>query len=754
MSSIRCSGISLIIILAISFGTAQAQTIIHVDDDATLGGDGASWATAYRYVQDALQAANAGDEVRVAGGIYKPDQEEDGSVTSGDREATFQLMSGVAIHGGYRGCLGGDCESGDPDERDIAMYETILSGDLAGDDADVASPEELFDEPTRAENTYHVVTGSGTDETAVLDGLTIVGGYANGSPIHHYGGGMYNERGSPTVTNCTLSENAANRRGGGMYNYDRSSPTLTGCAFLGNSADQDGGGIGNRDYSNPTFANCVFSGNTATYHGGAMDNYMSSPTLLSCAFSENSAGYEGGGMRNNNHSTPMLTDCTFLGNTTGLRGGGMYNYESDAIVTDCTFTRNTAGNDGGGVSNQFHSNSTVTDCIFRENLAGNGGGMHNYLSQPTLMNCTFLSNVAGGEGNEDGGGAMYNLRGGNPTVTNCMFSGNSSDWVGGAMVNYGSTPALTNCTFSGNSARECGGGVFNAGPGGPTLANCVLWDNLPDEIGPDGYPMPIVMNSNVQGGTGEAWFGEGCIDTDPLFVFPGHWDDGGTQDDPGDAAWVDGDYRLQAGSPCIDTGDDAAVTVSIDLDGNPRIIDGDGDGVATVDMGAYEFQETIVVAARLDIKPGSCPNPVNPRGQGVVPMALVGDESFDVAEVDVDSLVLRRTDGVGEAVVPITRRGRPRVAIEDVGTPFAGEHCDCHEMGGDGIDDLAIKFSTPEMVAAFDLDDMPRRGSVALTLTGALFDGTVFEATDCVVITGQPGRALNGRRLGRGHRKP
>ena len=97
---------------------------------------------------------------------------------------------------------------------------------------------------------YHVVTGSGTDSTAVLDGFTITGGLANGSNFDNRGSGMYNRNSSnSTITNATFSGNQANY-GGGMYNLSNSSPTITNAAFSGNQANH-GGGMFNYE-SNPT----------------------------------------------------------------------------------------------------------------------------------------------------------------------------------------------------------------------------------------------------------------------------------------------------------------------------------------------------------------------------------------------------------------------------------------------------------------------------------------------------------------------
>ena len=230
---------------------AEGQSIRCVDDDASTNGDGLTWPTAYKYLRSALfeAADNAGiTEIHVAGGVYKPDQDEAGNVTPGDRTATFSLLNDLVVRGGYRGLAGG----GDPDDRDIDLFESILSGDLAGDDEpDFANNDE---------NSYHVVTGmSGAHETTILDGFTVTGGNANGSGDDRYGGGMFNERltvPGPTIINCTFRSNSA-VEGGGMYNYVNA-PTVTNCRFIENGAGIRGGGVYNR-WKDSTFTNCAFT---------------------------------------------------------------------------------------------------------------------------------------------------------------------------------------------------------------------------------------------------------------------------------------------------------------------------------------------------------------------------------------------------------------------------------------------------------------------------------------------------------------
>jgi len=113
--------------------------IIYVDADANGLNDGSSWADAYNYLQDALATAASGDEIRVAQGIYRPDESSVKPNGSGDRTATFQLINGVTIKGGYAGF-----GQPDPNSRNIELYETVLSGNLASNDVDVNDPCDLL----------------------------------------------------------------------------------------------------------------------------------------------------------------------------------------------------------------------------------------------------------------------------------------------------------------------------------------------------------------------------------------------------------------------------------------------------------------------------------------------------------------------------------------------------------------------------------------------------------------------------------
>ena len=322
-----------VFLVALGAAATAAGGTIYVDADATGANNGSSWTDAYNDLQDGLAGAWSGDEIRVAQGIYKPD--EGIGITPGDRTATFQLKNGVAIKGGYAGF--GET---DPNARDIDAYETILSGDLNGDDGP--------DFANNGENSYHVVTGSGTDATAVLDGFTITGGNTGSS-----GGGMLNESGSPTLTNCTFTGNSA-WYGGGMFNFN-SSPTITNCTFSGNWATW-GGGMENESTSNPSLIGGIFEANLVTMSGGGIRNHNSSPNILDCLFIANEAQY-GGAIHNENiNSKPTFTRCRFISNSATGFGGAIRNHTSSPTVLNCLIVANQAQY-GAGMHNENSSSN-------------------------------------------------------------------------------------------------------------------------------------------------------------------------------------------------------------------------------------------------------------------------------------------------------------------------------------------------------------------------------------------------------------
>ena len=127
------------------------------------------------------------------------------------------------------------------------------------------------------------------------------------------------------------------------------------------------------------------------------------------------------------------------------------------------------------------------------------------------------------------------------------------------------------------------------------------------------------------------------------------------------------------------------------------------------------------IAVDFDIKPQSCPNPLNTKSKGVLPAAILSTEDFDVTEVDPATLQLEGVAPLGRYLEDVSKSVDPRVDV-----------CDCNEDTADGFMDLTLKFDNQEMVAA--LGPLSDGDVMVLTLTGILLDGTAIEGQDCVAI--------------------
>jgi hypothetical protein len=160
----------------------------------------------------------------------------------------------------------------------------------------------------------------------------------------------------------------------------------------------------------------------------------------------------------------------------------------------------------------------------------------------------------------------------------------------------------------------------------------------------------------------------------------------------------------------------------------------------------YSVEELMVVINRIvpvagrevaiDIKPGSCPNPLNLGSRGKLPVAILGSEELDVAEIDVATVTLAGVDPV-------------RSSYEDVATPVADSNeCDCTGEGRDGYVDLTLKFKTAEVTEELlnAIGDVNEGEVLVLALRASLFDGTPIEGEDCVVAVGKAPRALAAKK--------
>jgi parallel beta-helix repeat protein len=223
-------------------------------------------------------------------------------------------------------------------------------------------------------------------------------------------------------------------------------------------------------------------------------------------------------------------------------------------------------------------NITITNNIVTGNSSTNySGGVHAYSnsSSGTAGDVTIMNNIVTGNSSTYYSGGVWATSSSHVTLTNNIITGNSADSFGGVYAASGTgTVTLLNNTITGNSANsQVGGAYFFAG----VSVNCynnIIWGNTAPSAGDiylDTSGVANGYNNDYTDMTGSWTSSANNITADPLFI-------GG------------GDFHLQAGSPCIDTGLNSAPGIpSTDFEGNARIIDGNGDGTAIVDMGAYEY---------------------------------------------------------------------------------------------------------------------------------------------------------------------
>ncbi|HRI61408.1 MAG TPA: choice-of-anchor Q domain-containing protein, partial [Saprospiraceae bacterium] len=260
----------------------------------------------------------------------------------------------------------------------------------------------------------------------------------------------------------------------------------------------------------------------------------------------------------------VLDGFTLTAGSSNSDGGGMYCISSSPRIENCRFVSNGAVRFGAGLFCGQNSNAVLNNCFFYSNYAGSiGGGISSQESNLTISNTVF-------SGNSGTSGAGLCIQDAPANVTNCVFSGNLAGNLGGGMLTWNAASSVTNCSFSGNLSSSNTGGLVNYGTTSAILRNCIFWGNKGSGVTNVGGGTAIVTYSIVQGG----YAGAGNLNVDPMFV-----------EQPPIEHGLSGDLRLQACSPAINKGSDAAVPagVTTDLDGNNRFY-------GTVDMGAYEYQ--------------------------------------------------------------------------------------------------------------------------------------------------------------------
>ncbi len=369
---------------------AQAAKLCHVNAHvAGQSHDGATWASAYADLQEALTNPEC-STIWVAQGTYKPTHDN-------DRFASFNIKEGMKVYGGFAG------HETELDQRDFTTYPTILSGDIGAADHD-------------ADNSNHVVfmdgrKGANITSDTILDGFLITKGHASSWGFFNYedsyGGGLYcdgsgsgNEC-SPTLSNITFSDNHAGYYGGALYNNGgnggASSPSLIHVTFSGNSANSNGGAIytySTGGTSSPSLAHVVFTDNRAHLGGamyiGSFSGATTSPRMTDVTFNDNRA-HLGGAVYSTSAmfsvNTPILKNVTFSHNDASGFGGAMFNSASDTA----SFT----------IPDDSRSNPVLSHVTFVGNTAEVSGGALFYegghAAAPTLIDAHFSGNKAGAD---------------------------------------------------------------------------------------------------------------------------------------------------------------------------------------------------------------------------------------------------------------------------------------------------------------------------------------------------------------------
>lgn len=419
------------------------------------------------------------------------------------------------------------------------------------------------------------IQGNGTKAT--ISNCAIGNNFPTGS-----GGGLYDCDGP--IRSCKIINNEADSKGGGLYDCDGpiSNCTVSENLVRGNSTTDGGGGLYGCD---GPITNCTISENWAWFDAGSGGGLHSCHgAITSCTIRDNGARGHGGGLSNCNGS---ISECTITGNRAKdpafqSRGGGLY--DCDGTISGCTITGNEADEAGGGL---YGCDGLVTQCKILNNASTgwNGGGL---AECDTTLNCVISDNSAAGSG-----GGLERCH----SITSCLVSANVAGRDGGALHECAE---VFNCTMTGNKAGGNGAAIYYSGTES-IVGNSILWDNKAAEGAQIYLDAPLnagtgegsgwmsVAYSDVQGGTAEVYVAASStldwdasnIEVDPGFVQPGHW--------TADGAWVDGDYHLVEGSPCIDAGyqDFLPELAEADLDGNPRVING------IVDMGAHESRYAV-----------------------------------------------------------------------------------------------------------------------------------------------------------------
>lgn len=373
--------------------------------------------------------------------------------------------------------------------------------------------------------------------------------------------------------------------------------------------------------------------------------------------------------------------------------------KSDSKLSGLTIT-NGYNLFGGAVYCYNNSSPSITNCVIKNNSAIFGGGFActNSNTKPKISNCSITTNSA-----MVGGGGFY-INVSSPIIRNCIISGNTAP-EGGAFFSYNpGNPIITNCTISQNTSSSLTGVIIYCyESSNMAVTNGILWGNTTVnasqiKVGNSGAATSIQISyCNIQGGKDNITSDENCtvvwglgnINTDPNFV--------NSVSLTGSVALATGDYHLLDESPCIDAGDPdfVAEPSETDIDGNARILG------MKIDIGADEFVPPLSVIVKIT------PKVINPRSKGGwINCTIQFPNEYSVSEVNTETITLEDIEPTSYTI-------------------------------DEKANNLLMKFDRNDAGIKQLLQDLGSEGSIPLTATGALNDGTTFEGSDTIGILKQ-----------------
>ena len=408
-----------------------------------------------------------------------------------------------------------------------------------------------------------------SDATITLSNSILISNTAD------WGGGIFNH-GTLLVISSTISENSARSgSGGGIVNAGMM--MVNDSTISSNSATDNGGGIYTLGTS--TVSNSIISSNSADNSSGAIYN-LGTITVSDSTITNNSAEISGGII---NGDMMIINNSTISNNTaTAGNGGGIFNFGSGVmVINNSAISDNSAVYYSGGIGN--YGMITINNSTISGNSADYGGGIHNN-GTITVSNSTISDNSA-----RNGlGGGFYNGYNNTANISNSTISGNSATDHGGGIYNDGSI-TINSSTITNNHIGTAGGGISSYGDpyANATITNTIISGNI---ISGTTTPNDLALYGGITDTFTSG--GHNLIGTiqAEITAFNATGDQTGINNPKLNNLSNNGGetftHALQFDSLAIDSGDSCGTT---DQRGYMRPKDGDGDGNAICDIGAYEY---------------------------------------------------------------------------------------------------------------------------------------------------------------------